>query len=108
MIVQCRGRPQGNGDKTDLRLFSKKNMIFQGRGRPQGTGDKTPPRLCPKKKNDFSIPAGLLLFGLLAPGCFFGFWPPAVSKFLAPGCIKNFGLRLFWQYFGPAVFQASL
>ena len=28
-----------------------------------------------------------LFFGLLAPGCFLGFWPPAVLKFLAPGCI---------------------
>ena len=39
---------------------------------------------------------------------FLRFWPPAVLKFLTPGCFLNFGLRLFRQYFGPAVFRASL
>ena len=82
-------------------------MIFQGRGRPQGNEDKTDLRLF-SKKTDFSIPVVLLLFGLLAPGCFFGFWPPAVLKLLAPGCIKNFGLRLFRLFFCPAVFVPSL
>ena len=49
-----------------------------------------------------------LFFGLLAPGCILGFWPPPVLKFLSLGCMKMFGLWLFWQYFCPAVFRAFL
>ena len=52
MIFQGRGRPQGNIDKTDLRLFSK-NVIFQGRGRPQGNIGESDLRLFPKK-HEFS------------------------------------------------------
>ena len=44
MIFQSWGRPQGNGDKTDLCYFQK-ILLFQGRGRPQGNGDKTDTRL---------------------------------------------------------------
>ena len=75
MIFQGRGRPQGNGGKTDLRLFPKKSRffkveaarratgtkltfvylkkmtIFRGRGRPQGNRDKKDLRLFPKKYN---------------------------------------------------------
>ena len=43
-IFPGRGRPQGNHDKTDLRLF-KKVTIFQAQGRPQGNGGKTDPSL---------------------------------------------------------------
>ena len=77
MIFQGRGRPQSNGDKNDLRLFSNKNMIFQGRGRPQGNGDKTDLRLFLKK----TIFQFRLFYYFLAS------WPPAVFLF--------FGLRLF-------------
>ena len=31
--------------------------------------------------------AVLIFLSILSPGCFLGFWPPAVLKFLAPGCI---------------------
>ena len=44
MIFQKKGRPQGNGDKTDLRLFSKKTLFFK-KSRPQGNEDKTDLRL---------------------------------------------------------------
>ena len=38
-IFQKKGRPQGNGDKTDLRLFFKKHY-FSKKGRPQGNINK--------------------------------------------------------------------
>ena len=71
-IFQKKGRPQGNGDKTDLRLFTKntikkkkaarratgkkltfvylqKNTIFQKKkSRPQGNGDKKDLCIFPK------------------------------------------------------------
>ena len=93
--------------------FFKKTLISQGQGRPQGNGDKTDLRLY-QKTTYFSILAVLLLFGLLAPGCFFGFWPPAVFKFLAPGCIYNLGPRLLRLFFVrlflclPCILQAGV
>ena len=48
-----------------------------------------------------SLSSACILFsGLLAPGCIFAFCPPAV--------FLPFGLRLFRQYFSPAVFGPSL
>ena len=40
MSFQGRGRPQGNGDKTDLRLFPKKHDFFKVGAACRATGTK--------------------------------------------------------------------
>ena len=47
----------------------------------------------------------------LSSGCIFIFWPLGPQLYfclLAPAVFLPFGLRLFRQYFSPAVFGASL
>ena len=119
MIFRGRGRPQGNRDKTDLRLFPKnhdfsrsgppagqrgqkltfvyfqKITIFQGRRRPQGNGDKTDLRLFPKN-HDFSRsgqPAGQRGQN----------WPSFISKksrFFKVGAARRAtGTKLTFVYF---------
>ena len=44
----------------------------------------------------------------LSSGCILILGPRQYFCLLAPGCILIFGLRLFREYFPPAVFGASL
>ena len=56
MIFQGRGRPQGNKDKTDLRLFPK-NHDFSRSGPPAGQRGQNWPSFISKKSRFFKVGA---------------------------------------------------
>ena len=115
-IFPSRATRQGNGDKTYIRLFQKSQFFKVGA--QQGNGDKTDLRLFPKN-HDFSRsgpPAGQrgqnwpsFIFKKIRffnSGCFITFWPlgPRLFfRFLASGCFKIFGPRLYLKFWPPAV-----